>query len=88
MKKVKEQDWQKIEQDIPITNADKGGTAGDVTDFIWEAEWQYNTNTPSIKPTLTPRGFHPAHQQVELVGAMTNRSAYAYAKELIQSWRI
>ena len=40
---------------------------------------------------MLPRGFHPAHQQVELVGAMwlrwtrTNRSAYAYAKDLIQS---
>ena len=55
-KKVKEQDWQKIEQDIPITNADKSGAAGnviDIKDFIWEAEWQYNTNTPSMKPTLT-----------------------------------
>ena len=40
---------------------------------------------------ILPRSFHPVHQQVELIGAIwlcltrTNRSAYAYAKDLIQS---
>ena len=49
------------------------------------------THLDAVRGLTLPRGFHPAHQQVELVGAMrlrstrTNRSAYAYAKDLIQS---
>ena len=49
------------------------------------------THPDAVRGFILPRGFHPAHQQVELVGAMrlsstrTNRSAYAYAKDLIQS---
>ena len=49
------------------------------------------THLDVVRGLILPRGFHPAHQQVELVGAMrlrstrTNRSAYAYAKNLIQS---
>ena len=49
------------------------------------------THLDAMRGLISPRGFHPAHQQVELVGAMrlrstrTNRSAYAYAKDLIQS---
>ena len=49
------------------------------------------THLDAVRGLILPRGFHPAHQQVELVGAMrlcstmTNRSAYAYAKDLIQS---
>ena len=52
------------------------------------------THLDVVRGLILPRGFHPAHQQVELVGAMrlcsarANRSAYAYAKDLIQSWRI
>ena len=52
------------------------------------------THLDAVRGLILLRGFHPAHQQVELVGAMqlcstrTNRSAYAYAKDLIQSWRI
>ena len=52
------------------------------------------THLDAVSGLILPRGFHPAHQQVELVGAMwlrltrTNRSAYTYAKDLIQSWRI
>ena len=44
-----------------------------------------------VRGLILPRGFHPSHQQVEFVGAMrlsstrTNRYAYAYAKDLIQS---
>ena len=47
------------------------------------------THLDAMRGLILPRGFHPAHQQVELVRAMrlcltrTNRSAYAYAKELI-----
>ena len=49
------------------------------------------THLDGVRGLILPRGFRPVHQQVELVGAMrqhstrTNRSAYAYAKELIQS---
>ena len=49
------------------------------------------THLDAVRGLILPRGFHPAHQQVELVGAMrlcstsTSRSAYAYAKDLIQS---
>ena len=49
------------------------------------------THLDAVRGLILPRGFHPAHQQVELVGAMrlcstrTNKSAYAYAKDLIQS---
>ena len=49
------------------------------------------THLDAVRGLVLPRGFHPAHQQVELIGAMwlcstrTNRSAYAYAKDLIQS---
>ena len=49
------------------------------------------THLDAVRGLILPRGFQPAHQQVELVGAMrlcstrTNRSAYAYAKDLIQS---
>ena len=49
------------------------------------------THLDAVRGLILPRGFHPAHQQIELVGAMrlcstrTNRSAYAYAKDLIQS---
>ena len=49
------------------------------------------THLDAVRELILPRSFHPAHQQVELVGAMrlcstrTNRSAYAYAKNLIQS---
>ena len=49
------------------------------------------THLDAVRGLILPRGFHPAHQQVELVRAMwlrstrTNRSAYAYAKDLIQS---
>ena len=49
------------------------------------------THFDGVKVLILLRGFHLAHQQVELVGAMrlcsarTNRSAYAYAKDLIQS---
>ena len=49
------------------------------------------THLNVVRGLILPRGFHPVHQQVELVGAMrlrstrTNRSAYAYAKDLIQS---
>ena len=49
------------------------------------------THLDAVRGLILPRAFHPAHQQVELVGAMrlcstrTNRSAYAYAKDLIQS---
>ena len=52
------------------------------------------THLGAVRGLILPRDFHPAHQQVELVGAMrlrstrTNRSAYAYAKDLIQSRRI
>ena len=47
------------------------------------------THLDGVRGLILQRGFHPAHQQV--VGAMrlcstrTNRSAYAYAKDLIQS---
>ena len=49
------------------------------------------THLDAVRGLILPRGFHPAHQKVEVVGAMrlrstrTNRSAYAYAKDLIQS---
>ena len=49
------------------------------------------THLDAVRGLILQRGFHPAHQQLELVGAMrlcstrTNRSAYAYAKDLIQS---
>ena len=49
------------------------------------------THLDAVRELILPIGFHPAHQQVELVGAMrlcstrTNRSAYAYAKDLVQS---
>ena len=49
------------------------------------------THLDAVRVLILPRGFHPVHQQVELVGAIrlrstwTNRSAYAYAKDLIQS---
>ena len=52
------------------------------------------THLDTVRGLILPRGFHPAHQQVELVGAMrlcstrTNRSAYAYTKDFIQSRRI
>ena len=52
------------------------------------------THLDAVRGLILARGFHPTHQQVELFGAMwlrstrTNRSAYAYAKYLIQSWRI
>ena len=45
----------------------------------------------AVRGLILLTGFRPAHQQVELVGAMqlrltrTNRFAYAYGKELIQS---
>ena len=51
------------------------------------------THLDSVRGLILPRSLHPEHQ-VELVGAMrlcstrTNRSPYAYAKDLIQSWRI
>ena len=49
------------------------------------------THLDAVRGLILLRGFRPAHQQVELVRAMrlrstrTNRSAYAYAKDLIQS---
>ena len=49
------------------------------------------THLDAVRGFILPRGFHQAHKQVELVGAMwlrstrTNRSAYAYAKGLTQS---
>ena len=49
------------------------------------------THIDAVRGIIVLRGFHPAYQQVELVGAMrlcptrTNRSAYAYVKDLIQS---
>ena len=49
------------------------------------------THLDAVRGLILPRGFHPTHQQVELVGAMQlcltriNRYAYAYAKDLIQS---
>ena len=49
------------------------------------------THLDAVRGLILPRDFYPAHQQVELVGAMrlrstrTNKSAYAYAKNLIQS---
>ena len=49
------------------------------------------THLDAVRGLILPRGFHPTHQEVELVGAMrlrstrTNRSTYAYAKDLIQS---
>ena len=49
------------------------------------------THLDAVRGLILPRGFHPAHQQVELVRAMwlcssrTNRSAYAYARDLTQS---
>ena len=49
------------------------------------------THLDVVRELILPRGFHPAHQEVQLVGAMRrrstriNRSAYAYAKDLIQS---
>ena len=49
------------------------------------------THLDAVRGLILPGGFHPVHQQVELVRVMrlrstrTNRSAYAYAKDLIQS---
>ena len=49
------------------------------------------THLDVVRGLILPRGFHPAYQQVEPVGAMrlcstrTNRYAYAYAKDLVQS---
>ena len=49
------------------------------------------THLDAVRGLILPRGFHPVHQQVELVGAMrlcltrTNRFAYDYAKDLIQN---
>ena len=49
------------------------------------------THLDAVRGLILPRGSPPAHQQVELIGALrlcsarTSRSAYAYAKNLIQS---
>ena len=49
------------------------------------------THLDAVRGLILPRGFHPAHQQVELDRVMrlrstrTNRSAYRFAKDLIQS---
>ena len=51
------------------------------------------THLDAVRGLILLRGFHPAHQQVELVGAMRLQQGLtdlliAYAKDLIQSWRI